>query len=835
MPPCNCHPPFPRPEPFSPLPRPGKIPDWGKWIRDRLAEKGALLVLPTRASFPNPGAWPNLYLDLETGAVYRWDREDYAVLVDPREGNDVLVYDSVAAFPDEGEQGKLYIAANTGSLYRWGGEGYVALLPGKADRAVPQTAGNFAALTQDGNLADSGKKPSDYYTAEQVDEAIDKLAAYYITADAQGNPFATHAALVNAQTYYSGGTVRTPTRNDYAVVSADETHGGAEWRYIYAADAQGAGQWEPQYAVEGVIAYDNTVTRTSENGVKSSGIWSAIWGALSALPTGFSSLYDWVVAQLGLKRDYTDLSYDTTETVEVPALHSVMTVGGQTLAEYDLLCTEEVPEPPQIGHTYTWRADGAAFYVTQGVSALQTTWILYSQNGESLDGVTTQNATQGFYPDLDFRPSGAVITIHKTTAQKTVTAEDELALKSDIPAPSTATPAMDGTGAAGTSAAFARGDHVHPTDTSRMAASATGADIAVSGSDPTKIDAALAGKASTADATLTERGPNHDGFSAWTVTPSTYDDGTYVYDLRIEWVNGGWCVVSDDPVSPGSLSILSTPKGTATDTAISWVKDVEAVENITATRTALPGYQLGNDDQHILASEAEAEALRTGKQDALTQTQLYNIAAVPNKANDADVVHKSGDETIAGIKTFTDSIIMQSGLDVPWIYLYQLRIMTNAGNVYVPDAESGTLALAADIPYSLGTTIVIDTASSKTVEGETVNYGAATLANRTANIVQVTAATALDELRIMFPAATSGKVRDFGLRVEIGTGSAALAAPALVPIAPIGETIKLENADGTIPALADGTATAKGVTLLYFSETAPGIFVVTGEQVEEVA
>ena len=139
------------------------------------------------------------------------------------------------------------------------------------------------------------------------------------------------------------------------------------------------------------------------------------------------------------------------------------------------------------------------------------------------------------------------------------------------------------------------------------------------------------------------------------------------------------------------------------------------------------------------------------------------------------------------------------------------------------------------IPYSLSTPTVIDTASSETVEGETVNYGAATLANRTANIVQVTAATPLDELRITFPSATSGKVRDFGLRVEIGTGSAALAAPALVPIEPAGETIKIENADGTIPALADGTATAKGVTLLYFSETATGVFVVKGEQVEEVA
>ena len=92
---------------------------------------------------------------------------------------------------------------------------------------------------------------SNYYTKSETDEQIDKLAAYYITSDVQGNPFATHAALVNAQTYYSGGSVRVPTRNDYAVVLADETHSGAEWRYIYAvADGQTTGQWEPQYPIE---------------------------------------------------------------------------------------------------------------------------------------------------------------------------------------------------------------------------------------------------------------------------------------------------------------------------------------------------------------------------------------------------------------------------------------------------------------------------------------------------------------------------------------------------------------------------------------------------------
>lgn len=136
------------------------------------------------------------------------------------------------------------------------------------------------------------------------------------------------------------------------------------------------------------------------------------------------------------------------------------------------------------------------------------------------------------------------------------------------------------------------------------------------------------------------------------------------------------------------------------------------------------------------------------------------------------------------------------------------------------------------IEYDLASETVISTASQETVGGEIVNYGEATLADRTANRVSITAA--LDELRVTFPPAVSGKKRDVELRVEVGTGSAALTAPALVPVAPTGETLKLENNVKKIPALADGTAAARGVTLIYFSESAPGVFFAKSEQVGEV-
>lgn len=60
---------------------------------------------------------------------------------------------------------------------------------------------------------------------------------------------------------------------------------------------------------------DDTVTRTSANPVKSSGIWGAIWGALTALPTGFTAIYDWVVAQLAGKLNRTEAVDGYTEWV----------------------------------------------------------------------------------------------------------------------------------------------------------------------------------------------------------------------------------------------------------------------------------------------------------------------------------------------------------------------------------------------------------------------------------------------------------------------------------------------------------------------------------------
>ena len=77
----------------------------------------------------------------------------------------------------------------------------------------------------------NGKIPSEATSSNQladkafVNSSINNFAAYYITKNVAGDPFDTKAQLFSASTFYSGGSTRTPTINDYAIVTADETKG----------------------------------------------------------------------------------------------------------------------------------------------------------------------------------------------------------------------------------------------------------------------------------------------------------------------------------------------------------------------------------------------------------------------------------------------------------------------------------------------------------------------------------------------------------------------------------------------------------------------------------
>lgn len=120
--------------------------------------------------------------------------------------------------------------------------------------------------------------------------------------------------------------------------------------------------------------------------------------------------------------------------------------------------------------------------------------VLDSARAAKIDSLATV-ATSGSYTDLSNKPtipaapansdwnasSGVAQILNKPTLATVATSGSytDLSNKPTIPSASSTTPVMDGTGAAGSSSNYARADHIHPTDTSRVATSAPGANNGV--------------------------------------------------------------------------------------------------------------------------------------------------------------------------------------------------------------------------------------------------------------------------------------------------------------------------------------------------------------------
>ena len=119
-----------------------------------------------------------------------------------------------------------------------------ALNSGATSTNIAQIATNQADIS-----TINGKIPSAASTSNQladkafVNSSVSNMAANYVTSNAQGDNFATKAALLAGPYYYKGQSY-TLTNNDYALVESDETKENATTRYVY----DGA-QWAFQYIV----------------------------------------------------------------------------------------------------------------------------------------------------------------------------------------------------------------------------------------------------------------------------------------------------------------------------------------------------------------------------------------------------------------------------------------------------------------------------------------------------------------------------------------------------------------------------------------------------------
>jgi hypothetical protein len=139
-------------------------------------------------------------------------------------------------------------------------------------------------------------------------------------------------------------------------------------------------------------------------------------------------------------------------------------------------------------------------------------------------------------------------------------------IQTSVPAASSATPAMDGTAAAGAATAFARGDHVHPVDTSRYAAS-----------NPSGYQTAAQVTASLGPYALIASSVASISMGATGLTPAAATTGAVTVAGTLKAVNGGTGLATiaanqalygsaANVISAGTLPVLAGGTGVTTKT-----------------------------------------------------------------------------------------------------------------------------------------------------------------------------------------------------------------------------------------------------------------------------
>ena len=249
-----------------------------------------------------------------------------------------------------------------------------------------------------------------------VDDSINSVTAYYITKNAQWDAFATYAELSSASTFYSGWVARTPTRNDYCIVLADENHSNEVTRYSYQWT-----QWEYQYTVNEspltqaqldalnsgitswkVSSYDSAVTTIWGYGdivthdaseFATAAQWSLAdtavqpWDLATVATTGAYSDLSWTpnLATVATSGSYSDLSNKPT----IPTVNdATLTITQNWTSKWTFTANQSTAATIELTDTTYTRWTATSWGTTL---SLVNTWDMYNWNNKQ-DALTAQTA-----------------------------------------------------------------------------------------------------------------------------------------------------------------------------------------------------------------------------------------------------------------------------------------------------------------------------------------------------------------------------------------------------------------------------------------------------------
>ena len=200
---------------------------------------------------------------------------------------------------------KVESSSTNGNIKINGNETTVYTLPNTIATTSDVTAVANRVTTIEGEIPSQASSSNQLADKDFVNSSINAFAAYYITKNAAGDPFATKAELTAATTFYSGGVARVPTTNDYCIVLADEskqseTGVDPTTRYSYQNN-----QWEYQYTI------NDTPLTSAQLAALNSGITSALVTQIGTNTTAIAGKQATIDSSHKLSADLVD---DTSTT-----------------------------------------------------------------------------------------------------------------------------------------------------------------------------------------------------------------------------------------------------------------------------------------------------------------------------------------------------------------------------------------------------------------------------------------------------------------------------------------------------------------------------------------
>lgn len=353
--------------------------------------------------------------------------------------DDVLEYASQSAFPAAGESGKIYVALDTNLTYRWSGSAYVEISPS-------------LALGETSSTAYRGDRGKTAYDHSQV---------------VSGNPHNVTAAEVGARP-----DTWTPSASDVGAQPAITANGILKGDGAGAVSAAAAGT---DYQAPLVAGTDYATP-----------------AMIPSVPQPSNSYPQ----ALGASSPGTSTDYARADHVHQKPTYSKSDVGLGNVAnvlQYSASNPPPAPDASQVGYDDSvtqWdinNVQDAIGKLVDGINDVELEIPLPSNSNPIMDGTASPGSSSGYSRADHVHPSdtskqdkvtangilkgdgngGVSAATAGTDYQTPLTAGTDYATPAmipSVPSASDASPQMDGTAAAGSSADYSRADHVHPLD-----------------------------------------------------------------------------------------------------------------------------------------------------------------------------------------------------------------------------------------------------------------------------------------------------------------------------------------------------------------------------------